>query len=103
MWTDWLTTSFFRIRVAPAAKTKLDRLPPETQARLRQMFQEIADLADLTPPNKGGTWMSGGSPALLSLQLGRVCIRYSISEDSRTLTIQHVILLDDEDSVGQIA
>jgi hypothetical protein len=99
MWTDWLSNSFFRIRVAPAAANKLERLPIDQQSRLRQMFQDITDLADLTPPNAGGNFMSGSAPPLLSLQIARVCVRYSISEESRTLTIQHVILLDDEEPV----
>jgi hypothetical protein len=99
-WTDWLTNSFFRIRVAPAAARKLEKLPDDMQGRLRQMFQDITELADLTPPNGGGqSWMSGAMPDLLTLQIGRVCVRYSISEESRTLTIQHVILLDDEESL----
>jgi hypothetical protein len=101
MWTDWLTNSFFRIRVAPAAAAKLDRLSGDLQTRLRQMFQDITELVDLTPPNTGQSWMSGGAPPLLSLQIGRVCVRYSISEDSRTLSIQHVILLNDEEPLGQ--
>jgi len=101
LWTDWLTNSFFRIRVIPAAAAKLERLAGQTQARLRQMFQDITDLADLTPPNAGANWMSGATPPLLSLQLGRICVRYTISEESRTLTIQHVILLDDEEPLGQ--
>ena len=101
LWTDWLTNSFFRIRVAPAAAMKLERLPEDTQARLQQMFQDITELADLTPPNTGANFMSGAAPPLLSLQLGRVCVRYSISEENRTLTIQHVILLNDEEPLGQ--
>jgi|SRR4051794_14426587 len=101
MWTDWLTNSFFRIRVAPAAASKLGRLSAEMQARLRQMFQDITDLADLTPANDSQSWMAGRAPPLLSLQIGRVCVRYCISEESRTLTIEHVILLDDEEPLGQ--
>ena len=103
-WTDWLTNSFFRIRVAPAAARKLERLPEETQSRLRHMFQDITELADLTPANGGHrSWMSGSMPPLLSLQISRVCVRYSISEESRTLSIEHVILLDDEEALGQTA
>ena len=101
LWTDWLTNSFFRIRVAAAAAMKLERLAEDMQARLRQMFQDITELADLTPPNTGANFMSGALPPLLSLQLGRVCVRYSISEESRTLTIQHVILLDDDEPLVQ--
>jgi hypothetical protein len=50
----------------------------------------------MTPPNVAQTWMSGQAPPLLSLQLGRVCVRYTISEESRTLTVHHVIGQDDD-------
>jgi hypothetical protein len=96
-WTDWLTDSFFRVRASPAAAEKLEQLAPETQHRLRQMIQEITELADLTPPNTGRAWIANEPSPLLTLQLGRICFRYSISEDTRTVTIEHVVLLDDED------
>jgi hypothetical protein len=95
-WTDWLTESVFRVRASPAAAEKLNQLPPEKQQRLRQMLQEIAQLADLAPANTSAAWESSGARQLLSLELGRVCVRYSISEDTRTLAIEHVILLPDE-------
>jgi mRNA-degrading endonuclease RelE of RelBE toxin-antitoxin system len=95
-WTDWLTDSFFRVRALPAAVEKLDHLAPETQHRLRQMIQEITELADLTPPNTGRVWNESGASPLLTLQLGRIFVRYSISEDTRTVTIEHVVLLDDD-------
>ena len=97
VWTEWLTDSFFRVRASPAAAEKLGQLPPETQHRLRQMIQEITELADLTPPNTGTTWVASGAPQLLTLQLGHVCVRYSISEDTRTLVIQHVIVLEEDE------
>jgi mRNA-degrading endonuclease RelE of RelBE toxin-antitoxin system len=98
VWSDWLTESFFRVRASPAAAEKLSQLAPETQQRLRQMIQEITELADLTPPNTGTTWVASGPPQLLTLHLGRVCVRYSISEDTRTLFIQHVILLEEDEA-----
>jgi hypothetical protein len=97
LWTEWLTNSFFRIRASPAAAEKLTLLPAETQHRLRQMLEEITELADLTPPNTGRVWVASGAPQLLTLQIGRVCVRYSISEDTRTLAIEHVIVLEDEE------
>ena len=100
-WTDWLTNSFFRIRVAPAAMGKIGNLSSQTQQRLRQMLQDITELADLTPPNAEQTWMSGQEPPLLSLQLGRVSVRYTISEESRTLTVHHVIGQDDSETTGR--
>ena len=99
VWSDWLTNSFFRVRAAPAAAEKLCELPPETQQRLRQMIQEITELADLTPANTGTIWVASGAPQLLTLQLGRVCVRYLISEDTRTLSIEHVILLEEDEDL----
>lgn len=96
-WTDWLTDSFFRIRVSPASAAKLRGLPPETQLRLRQMLQDIAELADLVPPSTAASWSAAGSPPLLQLQLGRVCVRYSISEESRTLAVEHVIVPEESE------
>jgi mRNA-degrading endonuclease RelE of RelBE toxin-antitoxin system len=93
-WVDWLTASCFRIRVAPAAAEKLGRLPPETQERLRQMLQDIAELADLVPPATGRSWMAGVGETLLKLRMGKVDVRYSLSQESRTLTIEHVIVPD---------
>jgi hypothetical protein len=95
-WTDWLTDSFFRVRASQAAVEKLEQLAPEMQERLRQMLQEITELADLTPPNTGRVWVAGGPSPLLTLQLGRICVRYSISEDTRTVTVEHVVLMNDD-------
>jgi len=101
-WTDWLTGSFFRIRVSSAAAEKLGRLQPETQLQLRQMLQDIAELADLVPTSTPRTWSDGSQ--LLSLQLGRISVRYSVDDDSRTLTIEHVVVpsdsADDLEKVG---
>lgn len=96
-WTDWLTESFFRIRVSPAAAEKLAALPEETQQRLRQMLRDIAELADLVPPEAGQSWQRGESSPLLQLQLGRVNVRYSISLENRTLAVEHVIVLEEQD------
>ena len=92
-WTDWLTPSFFRIRVAPAAIEKLSALPPDLQERLRHMLLDIVELADLVPPSTARSWRASeqGRP-LLQLRLGKLDVRYSISEESRTLTIEHVIV-----------
>ena len=87
--------------MAPAAIVKIGKLSPQTQQRLRQMLQDITELADLTPPNAPQSWMSGQAPPLLSLQLGRVSVRYTISEESRTLTVHHVIGQDDTKPFGQ--
>jgi mRNA-degrading endonuclease RelE of RelBE toxin-antitoxin system len=91
-WRDWLTDSFFRIRVAPAALEKLVQLPSETQQRLKQMVQDIAELADLVPPDTSRGWERGIAAAPLQLQIGKVDVLYSIDEASRTLAIEYVHL-----------
>jgi mRNA-degrading endonuclease RelE of RelBE toxin-antitoxin system len=96
-WTDWLTESVFRIHIAPVAAEKLSQLPPDTQQRLRQMLHDIAELADLVPPSTARTWRAGDGGSLLLLRLGRVGVRYSINEESRTLTIEHLINPGEED------
>jgi hypothetical protein len=65
------------------------------------MLQDITELADLTAPNMSQSWMSGAAPMLLTLRLGRVIIRYSISEENRTLTIHHITGEDDEEPLGE--
>jgi hypothetical protein len=100
-WTEWLTRSFFRIRASEAAAEKLTRLPDEVQVRLRRMLRDITELVDLTPTNTGEMWISGGAPVLLHLRVGRVQIRYTISVDTRSLTIEDVIPLDDEEPLGR--
>ena len=93
---DWIAPSFYRIRASPAAAAKLVRLPMDVQDRLRMMLEEITELASISPPRPDNSWLSGALP-LFTLQLGRVCVRYSISDESRTLSIEHVIFLDDEE------
>ena len=70
--------------------------PEATSLRLRQMLQDIAELADLVPPSTGRAWTASDGSTLLQLQLGRVSVRYSISEENRTLTIEHVIVPQEE-------
>jgi mRNA-degrading endonuclease RelE of RelBE toxin-antitoxin system len=101
-WDDWLSESFFRVRVAPAAAEKLQQLPPKTQDRLRQILHDITEVADLAPPSSAVGYRAGDGASLLQLQMGRVNVRYSISEQNRTLTIEHVIIpsADEMDSTG---
>jgi mRNA-degrading endonuclease RelE of RelBE toxin-antitoxin system len=100
-WTDWGTPSAFRIRVSAAAAEKLHALPPETQDRLRQMLQDIAELADLVPPSVARSWRAGENGLnLMALKLGKLDVRYCIAEDDRTLTIEHVIVPEDDQKLG---
>jgi len=96
-WNDWLTDSLFRIRVSTAAAGKLRALARDTQLRLRQMLNDIAELADLVPPQTAEAWRVSGSLPLLQLQLGRISVRYSINEENRTLAVEHVIVPDERD------
>jgi hypothetical protein len=101
-WNDWLTRSFFRIHANSIAAPKLAELPVEVQTRLRRMLHDITELVDLTPNNTGRMWTTGGEePISLYLRVGRVQVRYSISEDTRSLTIEDVIPLDDEEPLGK--
>ncbi len=70
-------------------------MPAATQHRLQQMLQDIAELADLLPPSTARSWREQG-PHLLHLRLGRFDVRYSISEDDRALTIEHVIVPEED-------
>jgi hypothetical protein len=100
-WNDWLTRSFFRIHANSIAAPKLAELPVDVQIRLRRMLHDITELVDLTPTNTGKMWTAGSEPLLLYLRVGRVRVSYSISEDTRSLTIEDVIPLDDEEPLGK--
>jgi hypothetical protein len=103
-WSEWLTPSFFRIRAAPAAAEKLTGLPPETQNRLRQMVEDIAELADLMPPSTARSWRATEQgPHLLQLRLGKLDVRYSISEEARSFTIEHVIVPEENEELEKTA
>jgi hypothetical protein len=90
-WADWLTPSLFRVRVAKTAGEELRRQPPDVQDRIRAMLTDIAELADLMPVETSRAWGNDGRQHLLQLQLGKVSVRYSINEQTRTLGVEHVI------------
>lgn len=102
VWRDWMTESFFRVRVATAAAEKLASLPDETQLRLRQMLNDIAELTDRDLQSGARAWRAPPKTSLLHLQLGRVTIRYTISEESRTLSVEHVIVPAHEPDLEQV-
>ena len=102
VWRDWLTESFFRVRIATVAAEKLASLPEETQIRLRHMLNEIAELADGQPRTSAQAWRATPKNPLLQLQLGRVTVRYSSSEESRTLSVEHVIVPAHEPGLDQV-
>src|SRR5947208_1555529 len=82
-----------------AAAEMLSQLSRASRTRCGQMIEEITELAELPPANTGMTLVADAAPQLLTLQLGRVCVRYSISEDTRTLSIEHVIVIDEDDDL----
>lgn len=99
-WQDWLSDGFYRIRIAKTALAKLETLPEGTQERLRQMLIDIAEVADAQPAGDPGRGLSAHGP-LLQLSLGRVSVRYSIDEPTRTLTVEHLVLLDDAEALSR--
>lgn len=98
-WQDWMAESFYRIRVAKAAYSKIRALPELDQDRLKLMLEEIASVADSLPPSSVGRgWTAEGRERLLLLALGRLAVHYSIDERTRTLSVEHVSASDDERS-----
>lgn len=95
-WNDWLTQSFFRIRVSPAAAEKLRELPVALQQKLRSMVEEIAEIAAHSPAVTAHTWIASFSRPLMQLRLGRVSVHYAIDEETRTLSVEHVVVPDGE-------
>jgi mRNA-degrading endonuclease RelE of RelBE toxin-antitoxin system len=101
-WQDWLTSSFYRVRVAPAALEKIRALPDPTQMQLHQMLSEIADIADLAAPSYEGRGWSHDHPGrMLCVGIGRVDVHYRIDEEKRTLTVEHVIAPKTDEPIGQ--
>ena len=68
------------------------------------MLLDIVELADLVPPSTARSWRASeqGRP-LLQLRLGKLDVRYSISEDDRSLTIEHVIIPEDDTELEKTA
>ena len=64
--------------------------------------REAPELADLVPPSTGRAWKASDGSSLLQLQLGRISVRNSISEETRTLTIEHVIPPDDLEDLEDV-
>jgi hypothetical protein len=95
-WNDWLTQSFFRIRISLSAAEKLRDLSEALQLKLRSMLEEIAETAALAPAVTAHTWIATLSRPLLQLRLGRLSVHYAIDGDTRTLSVEHVVVPDGE-------
>ena len=106
-WNDWLTRSFFRVRVSLAAAEKLRRLPSAQQDKLKEMLEDIAEIAASAPAGLAHAWNTSFSRPLLQLRHGRVTLRYAIDEDTRTISVEHVVVpeapvaLEDDPPVGK--
>jgi mRNA-degrading endonuclease RelE of RelBE toxin-antitoxin system len=94
-WNDWITPSFFRIRVSMSAAEKLRRLVENEQQKLKSMLEEIAEIAASTPVGLAHAWNTSFNRPLLQLRFGRVTLRYAIDEDTRTISVEHVVVPED--------
>jgi hypothetical protein len=93
---DWPAGATFHILVAPSAAAKFDQLTLDAQIRLRAMMDDVAQVAE----NAAVPWPGGTNFPLLSLQLGRVNVRYSIHMTRRAITIEHVIVPEELERAG---
>jgi hypothetical protein len=94
-WNDWLTPSSFRIRISLAAAEKLRALPLPRQLKIHEMLEEIAELAAAMSPQVS-PWLPALNRPLLQLGAGNVTVRYALDEDTRTLSVEHVIVPEPE-------
>ena len=94
-WNDWLTRSFFRVRVSLAAAERLRRLSPDQQDKLKEMLEDIAEIAASAPAGLAHAWNTSFNRPLLQLRQGSVTVRYLIDEDTRTISIEHVIVAEE--------
>jgi len=91
-WNDWITRSFFRVRISLAAAEKLRLLPIGHQEKLKEMLEEIAEIAAGAPAGLAHAWNNAFNRPLLQLRYGTATIRYAIDEDTRTISVEHVIV-----------
>ena len=94
-WNDWITASSFRIRVTMAAAERLRRLEAKEQQKLKEMLEEIAEIAASTPVGLAHAWNTSFNRPLLQLRFGRTTVRYAIDEDTRTIAVEHVVIPED--------
>jgi hypothetical protein len=94
-WNDWITPSFFRIRVSMAAAEKLRRLRGDEQQKVKEMLEDIAEIAASAPVGLAHAWNTSFNRPLLQLRLGRTTVRYAIDEDTRTISVEHAVIPED--------
>ncbi len=106
-WSDWLTPSSFRVRISLAAAERLRALPASEQQKLREMIEEIAELAAAMAPSVSHWWLPTLKRPLLQLRSGRITVRYALDEDTRTLSVEHVVapecMLDGNSDMSGVA
>lgn len=83
----------YRVDFARPALERLGALSPEQRARLGEMLSEIgAQAAELA---RGGEVEKAGHglrDQLLSLQIGRALVRYTVDAAARAVTVQHILV-----------
>jgi hypothetical protein len=70
----------------------------DEQQKLKEMLEEIAEIAASTPVGLAHAWNTSFNRPLLQLRLGRITLRYAIDEDTRTISVEHVLV--PEEGVG---
>ncbi len=101
-WNDWLTESMYRVRISLRAAERLRSLSSATQQKLRDMIEDIAELAALSTESTRRAWNVSFSRPLLELRVDNVSLRYRIDEDARTLAIEHVVVLDEPEGEPEL-
>ena len=98
-WNDWLTRSFFRVRISMAAADKLRQLRGDQQEKLKEMLEDIAEIAASAPAGLAHAWNTAFNRPQLQLRYGRITVLYAIDEDTRTISVEHVVV--PEEPVGR--
>ena len=94
-WNDWVTKSLFRVRISLGAAETLRRLPETDQQKLKEMLEDVAELAASAPAGLAHAWKTSFNRPLLQLRAGRVMVRYAIDEDTRTISVEHALIAED--------
>lgn len=83
----------YRIAFARAAFERVVSLPAEQRSRLEEMLREIGEhLADREAEGGSPAETLGLSGQLLSLQVGRAAVRYTVDPVARTIEVQHLLV-----------
>ncbi len=83
----WSWQGAVRINVSAHALPRLHSLPPEAKERLQEMLAEIAAGAPARFISEG----------LLRLHVGAFVVLYTFSPDEQGLTVQHILVPDEQE------